>query len=219
MTLRKILLAASTGAMLSMPAWALPSQTLADHGPSSTPAGPPQQTPNDNENPGKGHHGKGGDNPSGSNGSQGNSGSDNGGNGGSRHHHPSHPGNSNMCVAHEVAYVASGTLLSWTLTKDSSASTYSGELEVEVTKTNHHALADAGKTVKYKVSGVNVNFVVADTDKDGTVEPDDLVKGDRTRLIGKITRLAKKCSQTGFIAVTTIERINFHEPRAMGGNH
>lgn len=214
MTLRKILLAAGAGAMLSLSAWALPSQTLADHGPSSTPAGPPQQTPNDNKNPGKGHNGKGGDNPSGSN----NGGNDQS-NGGSRHHHPSHPGNSHMCVAHDVAYVASGTLLSWTLTKDASANTYSGELEVEVTKTNHHALADAGKTVKYTVSGVHVNFALADTNKDGTVGPDDLAKGDRTRLIGKITRLAKKCDQTGFTAVTTIERINFHEPRAMGGNH
>ena len=226
MTLRNILLAAGATAFMSMPAWALPGQALADHGSGQTPSSG-QQTPNDNS--GNGHHGKNGDNPSGSNGSQGNSGSNNQGNdnnGGSDHPshpahpshptHPSHPGHSHKCMAHNAAYVASGTLLSWTLTKDANANTYSGELEVEVTRTNRHALA--GKT-KYKVTGVRVNFAIPDTDNDGAIEPDDLLVGDRTHLIGKIATLSKKCSQPTSPPEPTIRKINFHEPKATGAGH
>ncbi len=56
MILRKILLVASAAALMSTPAWALPSQTPSsqgtDHAPSTTPVGPPNTTPNNTEDPG-----------------------------------------------------------------------------------------------------------------------------------------------------------------------
>ena len=59
---------------------------------------------------------------------------------------------------------------------------------------------------------VHLTFGLADTNSDGSVGLDDLAKGDRVHLIGKITALAKKCSQTGFTATTTIRHIVVHAP-------
>lgn len=216
MIVRKILLATAAAALMSTPAWALPSQTPSNDGtqqaPATTPVGPPSETPNDTKNPGSANRNsdKGGQSSNDNGGS--NTSDTNSGNHGKGNHenHSSH-GKSHKCVRHGVAYVASGTLVKWTLTKDENANTYSGEVEVEVTQTNHHAIADKGKTVAYKVSKVEAKFDVKDTNNDGTVGPDDLAKGDAVHLIGRITALAKKCSQTGFTAENTIRRIVFHE--------
>jgi hypothetical protein len=211
--IRKILLAAGAAALMSTPAWALPTQTPSnggtEHAPATTPVGPPSTTPNNTNNPGSAnrHSGKAsgtGHKGSGDSGSKGNSGAQHG-NSGTTH------GKSHKCVAHRVGYVASGTLVSQTLTKNADG-TYSGEVVVEVTHTNHHAAADKGKTVSYTVEKVHVTFGLADTNSDGSVGVDDLAKGDRTHLNGKITTLAKKCDQTEFKATTTIRKIVFHAP-------
>jgi hypothetical protein len=110
-----------------------------------------------------------------------------------------------------VAYIVSGTLVVQTLTKNADGS-YSGTLEVEVTHTNHHAAGDNNTTKPYTVANVHVTFGLADTNADGSVGLDDLKEGDRVKLIGKITTLAKKCSQSGFTAETTIRKIVFHAP-------
>ncbi len=210
--IRKILLAAGAAALMSTPAWALPSQTPSNegtkHAPATTPVGPPSTTPNNTNNPGSAnrHSGKtsgNGHKGSGDAGSKGNSGTQHG-NGGTH-------GKSHKCVAHKVGYVASGTLVSQTLTKNTDG-TYSGEVVVEVTHTNHHAVADKGKTVTYTVVNVHATFGLADTNSDGSVGIDDLMKGDRTHLIGKITTLAKKCDSTEFKATTTVRKIVFHAP-------
>jgi hypothetical protein len=210
--IRKILLAAGAAALMSTPAWALPSQTPSNGGteraPATTPVGPPSTTPNNTNNPGSAnrHSGKAsgiGHKGSGDSSSKGNSGAQHGKSG-------TH-GKSHKCVAHKVGYVASGTLVSQTLTKNTDG-TYSGEVVVEVTHTNHHASADKGKTVTYTVENVHVTFGLADTNSDGSVGVDDLAKGDRAHLNGKITTLAKKCDQTEFKATTTIRKIVFHGP-------
>jgi hypothetical protein len=35
-------------------------------------------------------------------------------------------------------------------------------------------------------------------------------------VIGKITTLSKKCSQSGFTATTTIRKVTFHAPVTLG---
>jgi hypothetical protein len=211
--IRKILLAAGAAALMSTPAWALPSQTPSnggtEHAPATTPVGPPTTTPNNTNNPGSAnrHHGKASGN--GHKGSGDDSGSK--GSSGAQHGNSGTHGKSHKCVAHKVGYVASGTLVSQTLTKNADG-TYSGEVVVEVTHANHHAAADKGKTVTYTVANIHVTFGLADTNSDGSVGVDDLVKGDRTHLIGKITTLAKKCDRTEFKATTTIRKIVFHAP-------
>jgi hypothetical protein len=173
MIVKKILLAASTAALMSSPAWALPGLAPADQGKGQ---GPPSATPNNTNDPGSnGQH-----------------------------------GSSHKCKPHKAGYVASGTLLSPALTKNADG-TYSGEVTVDIKHTNHHAAGDKGTKV-YTVTNVHVTFGLVDTNNDGSVGLDDLKAGDQVKLIGKITKLAKKCDQTGFTATTTIRKIVFNAP-------
>jgi hypothetical protein len=210
MIVRKILLAAAAAALMTTPAWALPGQAPSNQGTAhapTTPAGPPATTPNDG-----GHS----------------SGNGAGDHASSHFGTPGSHGKSHKCVAHRVAYVASGLLVSQTLSKDGTVTpsatvaqlhangdgTYSGDVTVDVKHTNHHAAGDKGKTVTYTVSHARVTFALADVNDDGSVGLDDLQAGDRVKLIGKITALAKKCDQTGFTAQTTIRHLVFHGPAA-----
>ncbi len=208
MIVKKVLLVASAAALMSTPAWALPSQAPSNQGTVHAPS----TTPNNTNNPGSAnrsshgdHNGKNGQGHKG-NGS-GNSGQSNGSD--NSPNKPSHPGQSHKCKPHNVGYVVAGTLVSQTLTKNADG-TYSGEVTVKVTHANHHATGDLGTTKTYKVEKVHVTFGLADTNKDGSVGLDDLKEGDRVKLIGKITALAKKCSTGEFTATTTIRRIVFH---------
>jgi hypothetical protein len=210
MIVRKTLLAASAAALMSTPAWALPSQAPSNPGTAHAPS----TTPNNTDNPGSAnrdsHANQGDKGSSGSNDSQGSSGS-NPGDKGKGNGKASHPGKSHKCAPHKVGYVARGTLVKQTLTKNADG-TYSGEVEVEVIRTNRHAAADKGKTVVYKVTSVRVTFGLSDTNNDGSVGLDDLAKGDSVHLNGEIAALANKCNQSGFTAETTIRMIIFHAP-------
>lgn len=225
MIARKILLGAAAAALLSTPAWALPSQTPSNqgtaHAPSSTPVGPPSATPNNTDNPGsanrhsgrgeghgrgRGHHGEGTTGPTGPTGATGPTGPT----GLHGHGH----GRSHRCLPHSVGYVAAGTLVSQTLSANGDG-TYSGQVVVKVTHTNHHAKGDLGKETTYTLQKARITFGLADTNKDGGVGLDDLAKGDRVHLIGRITVLARKC-QGEHTPTTTINRLVVHSP-ALGG--
>lgn len=238
MRIWKIGLALAATACMTTPAWALPAQAPSNQGtenaPSTTPVGPPSTTPNNTENPGSdnrsstgsehsgggqaGSHDKSHNSTGGGSGSN-SSGSNNSGSSGNHanHGHHSHKGQSHKCTPHNVAYVAAGTLVSQTLSKDTSGthppnSSYSGEVTVEVKRTNHHAAGDRGTTKTYKVEHVRVTFALADINNDGSVGLDDLQAGDHVKLIGKITVLAPRCDHTGFTATTTIRHIVVHGP-------
>jgi hypothetical protein len=223
MIVKKVLLVASAAALTSTPAWALPSQAPSNqgtaHAPSTTPVGPPSTTPNNTDNPGSANRSSHHDHSGGKGRShKGDHGSDNHGQSNGSDDpsdKPSHPGKSHKCKPHKVGYVASGTLVSQTLTKNADG-TYSGEVTVKVTHTNHHASGDLGATKTYKVENVHVTFGLADTNKDGGVGLDDLKEGDRVKLIGKITALAKKCPAGEFTPTMTIRRIAFHAPPVLG---
>lgn len=206
MILKKVLPVACAAALTTTPAWALPSNAPSNqgtsHGPGTTPVGPPSTTPNDTGNPGHSQHGSGGQ----------------GGQGNSHKGHPQHPkhpthGQSHACKPHRVAYVASGTLVGDALTKNASG-TYSGEVTVKVLHANRHAAGDVNATTPktYRVENVRVRFDLADTNNDGSAGVDDLKEGDRVKLIGGITRLAKRCNQEGFTATTTIRKIVLRAP-------
>jgi hypothetical protein len=191
MTVRKTLLAASAAALMCTPAWALPSQASSHatgHAPSTTPVRPPSTTPNDTDT------GKGTANHS---------------------TNPAHHGDSHKCKAHKVAFIVSGTLVTKkapiiTSLKRNTDGTYSGEVTIIVTHTNHHAVGEKEPPEKtYSVTNVHVTFGLADTNKDGSVGLDDLKEGDSVRLIGKVTALAKKCDQKGFTPEKTIRKALF----------
>jgi hypothetical protein len=192
MIVKKTLLAAAAGALMAGPAWALPGLASAGEGKGHRPS----TTPNNTANPGSSHRSSEGTENTGGKGAK-----------------ASHPEGSHKCKPHKVGYVASGTLVIQTLTLNTDG-TYSGTVEVEVKHTNHHAKKDNNTTKKYEVVKVHVTFGLADTNKDGSVGLDDLTKGDRVKLIGQITVLAKKCSTAGFTSTTTIRHLVFHAPVA-----
>jgi hypothetical protein len=189
MIVKKTLLAAAASALMAGSAWALPDLAPAAQGNGHRPS----TTPNNKNNPGSSHRSSEGTENSGGKGGE-----------------PSDSGGSHKCKTHKVGYVASGTLASQTLTKNADGS-YSGELTVEVKRTNHHAKSDKG-TKTYKVENVDLTFGLADTNSDGSVGLDDLKAGDRVTVLGHISALAKKCSHTGFTATTTIRHVVFHAP-------
>lgn len=125
-------------------------------------------------------------------------------------------GKPHRCVAHKVGYVAAGTLVSQTLVLDPTATpdhpTYSGDVTIAVTRTNHAARGDKGTTKTYTLVKARVVLGLTDQNADGRVDLGDLAAGDRVKVIGKVTTLRRRCDQTGFTATTTIRQLVVHAP-------
>jgi hypothetical protein len=111
-------------------------------------------------------------------------------------------GISHKCMPHKVAYNASGSLVDWSLTKNSDG-TYSGTLEVKVSTTNHHAKADKHGDVTYTVSNAHVT-IAKHAGAPGA--------GDRVTVKGTITQLPRGCSTTGFTPAVNVTRISVTAP-------
>jgi hypothetical protein len=135
--------------------------------------------------------------------------------------HPDHPvkpakpnhGTSNTCKAHNVGYNAKGTLVSQALTQTAGADTatkkddrYSGDVVVNVTKANHKA--PKGEQT-FTLTNAKVSWY--DVNKDGTA--DVPAAGDRVSVHGKITKLSKKCDQTGFTPTVTVKKLSFKQAK------
>jgi hypothetical protein len=134
--------------------------------------------------------------------------------------HPTPPASSHKCTPHKVGYVAAGTLVSQTLALDSGAPadkpTYSGDVTIDVKKTNKAAKGDKGTTKTYTLDHARVVFGLDDQNSDGNVDLSDVAAGDRVKVIGKVTKLAKRCDQTGFTPELTIKKLIVHEPAQAG---
>jgi hypothetical protein len=118
--------------------------------------------------------------------------------------HPSHPAKptspstSHKCTPHNQAYTASGTLVSWAATQTANGR-FSGTITVHVTRANHHATGAKGTDVTYTLTNAKVTF------GKGANPP---TAGDRTKVIGKTTALAKKCDQSGFTPTITVRKVD-----------
>jgi hypothetical protein len=128
--------------------------------------------------------------------------------------HPAHPVKSQKCTAHTVGYKASGTLESASLTQTKGADTprrsddrYSGTVSVTVKRANHHG-ATGSQT--YSLDNDRVRFY--DANHDGSA--DQPKAGDRVKVKGRTTRLAKKCDQSGFTPTTDVRRVEFKPAKA-----
>lgn len=126
-------------------------------------------------------------------------------------------GKSHRCVAHRVGYVAAGTLVSQTLALDTPASpnarpSYSGDVTIAVTRTNHAAKGDKGTSKTYTLAHARVVLGLADQNNDGSVGLDDLAPGDRVKVIGKVTVLRRGCDQSNFTPTVTIRQLVVHAP-------
>jgi hypothetical protein len=124
------------------------------------------------------------------------------------------PDKSHKCTPQTVGYNASGILVSQALTQTRGAGTpqrsddrYSGTLTVTVKKANHHS-ATGDQT--YTLDNARVKFY--DANGDGTA--DQPKAGDRVKVQGTTTKLAKKCDQTGFTPTITVRRVAFKPAKA-----
>jgi len=108
------------------------------------------------------------------------------------------------CVAHPEGYKATGTLVAaGTHLTALGHGRYSGTIEVNVTKGNHHS-ATGDQT--FTLTNARVKF------HHGVTES-TLADGDRVKLHGKITELPKHCSTVGFTPTITIKKVDLHKPK------
>ena len=123
--------------------------------------------------------------------------------------HPSHPSASHKCTPHKIAFTAAGKLESASLTQTQGADTtsrrddrYSGTVTVDVKRASHKAPTGSQTST---LDNDRAKFYDANHDKTA----DEPKAGDRVKVKGKYTRLAKKCDQTGFTSTTDVRRVEF----------
>ncbi|MGH2843770.1 MAG: hypothetical protein ACRDKL_09325 [Solirubrobacteraceae bacterium] len=110
--------------------------------------------------------------------------------------HPTHPAKSHKCAVHHVAYIASGALATWSATLNTDG-TYSGQIGVDVKRANHHAAGSMGQQT-FTLTEAKVRF------GNGAMPA---APGERVKLIGKITQVAKKCSDQTGAGTVTVRRV------------
>ncbi len=110
---------------------------------------------------------------------------------------PAPPTGSHHCTPHKAGYNATGTLVSESLTADGNGR-YSGTIEVDVAKANHHA--PTGDQT-FTLTGAKVKFHHG-------VDPTAPAAGSRVKLHGKITQLSKHCPTDGFTPTITVKKVD-----------
>jgi hypothetical protein len=130
------------------------------------------------------------------------------------HNGKPHDTKAQKCKPHAVGFNAYGTLESQTLTQTKGADTarrsddrYSGTVTVTVKRANHGAPKG---TQTYTLDNDRVKFY--DANKDGSA--DQPKAGDRVKVHGKITKLARKCDSSGFTATVTVRTVRFKPAKA-----
>ena len=118
-------------------------------------------------------------------------------------------GKSHRCKVHRAGWVVRGTVDAQSLAANADG-TYSGDVTVDIVRTNKHARGETG-TKTYTLTNVRAAFEGSDTSGDGSVDLSDVAAGDRVALIGKVTRVHKRCDQSGAGDVT-IRRVVFDDP-------
>jgi hypothetical protein len=107
------------------------------------------------------------------------------------------------CVADSEGYGATGTLIVAGTKLDPQAhGRYSGTIEVNVTRVNHHATT-GDQTFPLTTARVKFHHGVT---------PSTLADGQRIKLHGKITELPKHCSTGGFTPQITINKVDIRRP-------
>jgi len=92
--------------------------------------------------------------------------------------------------------------------------TYSGDVTIDVMRANRPARADKGTTKTYTLDHARVLLQLSDQNGDGRVDLGDVLPGSRVKVIGTVTKLNRRCDQTGFTPVLTIHKLIVHAPKA-----
>jgi hypothetical protein len=118
-----------------------------------------------------------------------------------------------QCEPRAVGYNARGTLVSANVTQTAGQATprsgddrYSGTVEVDVKKANHKAPTGVQT---FSLTNAKVRFYDANDDN----VADEPKAGDRVKLHGKITKLKRRCDQTGFTPQITVRHVRFRPPK------
>jgi hypothetical protein len=114
--------------------------------------------------------------------------------------HPSYPVASHKCAPHDEAYTAFGQLVTWSAVRTANGR-FPGPITVHVTTANRHAVGARGTDVTYTLTAARVTF------GKGANPP---TAGDRVKVIGKVTAIGKKCSQSGFASTITVRKVEVH---------
>jgi hypothetical protein len=117
-----------------------------------------------------------------------------------------HGPHSHACLPHNVGYNATGILVGESLTADGNGR-YSGTIEVDVAKANHHG-STGDQT--FTLTGARVKFHHG-------VDPTAPAAGSRVKLHGKITHLAKHCPSDGFTPTVTVKKVDLKQPKPQKG--
>jgi hypothetical protein len=104
------------------------------------------------------------------------------------------------CKVHNVGYNAHGTLTASTLAPGTVAGRWSGTVTVTLKRANHH-----DTTTTFTLTNARVVF------HHGVSSPSPAA-GSRVGLHGKITKLNKGCSTTGFTSTITIKKVDISTP-------
>jgi hypothetical protein len=128
--------------------------------------------------------------------------------------HPSHPNNTKgsnnsqatgrKCAAHKVAYIASGTLVSLS-TSPGTGNTFDGMVSFTVARANHHAATTKGTSLTLTLTNSRVRLGRGVT---------SATAGDDVKVIGKITAVAKRCTNQSAAGVVTVRKITVSMPHA-----
>ena len=109
------------------------------------------------------------------------------------HKHSPLAGDGRCARPQRVAFVARGSLVSFTPTADTTDSPNFGDLVLNVTRANHHAHTYVSKTPLSTV-GARVSFAgVTDGNADSAVGFDDVLSTDTVMVIGKLVRPKHGC--------------------------
>ncbi len=118
------------------------------------------------------------------------------------HYSPAPPAGSHRCTPHNAGYNATGALVSESLTADGNGR-YSGTIEVNVAKANHHA--PTGDQT-FTLTGAKVKFHHG-------VDSTAPAPGSRVKLHGKIAQLSKHCSTSGFTPTVTVNKVDISQAK------
>jgi len=127
------------------------------------------------------------------------------------HKHTPLVGHGRCARPQRVAFVARGSLVSFTPTVDATDSPNFGDLVLNVTRANHHARTYVSKTPLSTV-GTRVSFgAVTDGNADNAVGFDDVLSTDTVMVIGKLVRPKHGCAGD---TTVQLRKVKVHRPDA-----
>ena len=117
----------------------------------------------------------------------------------------SHSTTSKKCTAHKVAYIAAGTVDTWSATEDPTTHKWSGDITVKVKSENHHVKGQKGSVAMVTLNNTKVRL--------GKSVPNPPVAGDRADILGKVTEVRKSCSDQSAAGTVTVREVDVSKPK------